>query len=508
MTKHSHILEHLAMIVHGTEHYILLPYARLGDLYQFLHCGKDPEYNVKYDFGETFVNLPPPGRIIFAALLNQCWSLAGAVKFLHNGIVDGKTSKSGNPVCAHMDLKPDNILIQCAEDSIVGKWMISDFGISVVHYGLGNHARPKLLSSLDRLSHKTMKTRPKRKIGTYQAPEIKHYEQHFGQPGQLSAEEGIGRKSDIWSYGCMFSEILAWAIGRDNEVERFNEERRKNGNNYFFTERVNLKRFEVRDSATRWLDGVPDESKNPPLSANVKQWARYWAETIKRILIIDANERPDANELEKLVSDVWDYNPQIPLENHSRQSAAPSDTSNPFSLNSFLDIDSSPPTSPNTPSDSKRDSIPASVDQSIFFDPVGIAHKFIAQKPSHPRKLEDLEDAIFAVALSHPKEATRVAFLTKKTVRIYNLNLRDFSIKPDRNFKLSYEEVPWDSTAGVSFAGEFLAVWGYSKKQKKKLVTPSFRFLGVFPRTTNVAGFPSQYRGSKQHGGGTRREFR
>jgi serine/threonine protein kinase len=172
LTNHSHILGHLATIVHGIEHRILLPYTRLGDLYQFLHCGKDlnDEYNVKYDFNETFAHLPPPGsNHMFKALLYQCWSLADAVERLHNGIVDEKSSNSGSPVCAHMDLKPDNILIQQDEDSIVGKWMISDFGISVIHciYDVENQARPKLLSSLNYLGHKTVMTRPERQIGTH-----------------------------------------------------------------------------------------------------------------------------------------------------------------------------------------------------------------------------------------------------------------------------------------------------------------------------------------------------
>jgi serine/threonine protein kinase len=300
---------HFTTIEHGPNRYILMPYAPYGDLEVFLHCGIEPgpERRKQYDFDKRFNKVK--NNDITLALLAQCWSLADALHWLHNGI---KIENSSSTVfCAHMDLKPANILIKQDEDekSVVGMWVISDFGISVledqkdkeeVEYGsIGDYI--KLL---------TMNTRPKRIEGTYQAPEVKLSEDIFGLPSHLTPDQrGVGRKSDIWSFGCILSEVLAFSLGkdpRDSLVREFQAARREApGNDYFYSEKDSFlnvasapKEYHVRLSVLLWLDKLCKRAAAP------QRWVDCFVGTIKSILVVDTEYRPDSGELLKLVGHV------------------------------------------------------------------------------------------------------------------------------------------------------------------------------------------------------------
>jgi serine/threonine protein kinase len=122
----------LATVEHGPKLYILLPYAKYGDLGDFLHCGIGPDKKINYNFDYRFNKVR--NNDIRLPLLHQCWVLADALAWLHTGIAIEKSSST--VFCVHMDLKLANILIQDDPKSAVGKWMISDFGISESHGNL------------------------------------------------------------------------------------------------------------------------------------------------------------------------------------------------------------------------------------------------------------------------------------------------------------------------------------------------------------------------------------
>jgi serine/threonine protein kinase len=304
LTHHDRIMLHLATIEHGPNHYILLPYAKYGDLEQFLHCGIGPDRKPIYDFDQRFKELRHSDCTHH--LLSQCCSLADALVWLHNGIKIEKTSTT--VFCVHMDLKPANILIKFDSGSVVGKWMISDFGISV----LTKETRQQdsdYVSIGDYCAQLTVNTRPKRREGTYQAPEVKLSENVYGQSSHLTPDQkGIGRRSDIWSYGCIFSEVLAFALGRDKLVIEFQAARKREGMDYFFVEKCGQgyllapenipKQYIIYPRILEWLDGLCDKARSP------QRWVDCYVETIKKILIVDTTIRPDAIELLELVNHV------------------------------------------------------------------------------------------------------------------------------------------------------------------------------------------------------------
>ncbi|KAF8848231.1 kinase-like protein [Acephala macrosclerotiorum] len=316
LTSHVRIMLHLCTIEHGPNRYILLPYAAYGDLEVFLHCGytAGPEPEKKYEFDNIFKGFEQNVNITFP-LLAECWSLANALEWLHKEIKIDKTYDT--VFCAHMDLKPANILIVPSDESVVGKWMISDFGISVFKKDTQQHDS-EYGSIGDYISQVTMNTRPKRQEGTYQAPEVKLAENIFQQSSHLTPDQrGIGRKSDIWSFGCILSEVLAFSQGRDKLVIEFSKSRGQNArDNYFYDEKFTAprqyltttqnpmsqpKEYVVRPAVISWLDELCTRTASP------QQWIDCCVGTIKEILIPDPVKRPDATEVLELLRHVREH---------------------------------------------------------------------------------------------------------------------------------------------------------------------------------------------------------
>ena len=290
LTSHHRIMKHLTTIEHGPNWYILLPYAPYGDLEVFLHCGKPPLRPQMYDFSIQFSGLKSIDATL--PLLAECLALAHALYFLHKDIFVEKTSTT--VFCAHMDLKPANILIHHVDGSPVGQWVITDFGISVFKKDT-HELDDKVVSIGDYYSQVTMNTRPTRQAGTYQAPEVTIASGSFGQRTRLTPEQrGIGRKSDIWSFGCILSEVLAFSVGKDGLVRKFQAARTKGHRDDYFYEEFGQhltatdmpKRYEIRKSVVSWLQDLCHNTANP------QRWVDCYVGTIMKILVVDTKDRP------------------------------------------------------------------------------------------------------------------------------------------------------------------------------------------------------------------------
>ena len=137
-------------------------------------------------------------------LLEQTTGLCDAIKYLHDYRLPD-TNSSDKPytmrrIGFHHDLKPANILLYGADMNNT-IWKLGDFGSGAVRY----------VSSTSRESIYNRKASTGDPI--YSAPEY-------------VVEGKVSRPKDIWSLGCIFLEVLIWALDHSNDViDRFEQER-------------------------------------------------------------------------------------------------------------------------------------------------------------------------------------------------------------------------------------------------------------------------------------------
>lgn len=287
---------HLATIIHDRIHYILLPFADHFDVNIFLRCGMSDDVKQVYDFRQKFPYVAeisdPLSSLVTRDLLRQCNALTDALRWLHEGMYVSESPDS--LFCAHMDLKPANILIvgPTSEELRVGRWKISDFGISVFRKQEKDQ-ETKYGTSLDYYTQVTMNTRPKRAEGPYTAPEV----------CQNQNQRGVGRRSDVWSFGCFFSEVYLFALGRAELVNEFRMIRKQNtGTDYFYMQTrmpslgaTRTARYEIRPWILNYLSAIPDK-----YAGNKNRWGTCCVQSIYKMLNPDPERRPPSRDLRSL----------------------------------------------------------------------------------------------------------------------------------------------------------------------------------------------------------------
>lgn len=294
---------------------IVSPYASLGDLAQFLEGGYDITGGDRaqiYDVAKQFPGASNTHQLRLS-LLGQSKNLASALEFLHNGF----TTKANDwkIKCAHLDLKPSNILIfeSAQTDEVVGHWKLSDFGISVFGAEHLQGSQTVELGSAGDFFNKlgrTIRTAPKRIPGVYQAPEIEHSDDN-------SNPEHGARTSDIWSFGTIFAEVLAYAHGGASGVKTFDQKRRRrttisgepSRNDFFYTNIPQHMRrlssplpYTLRREVSLWLEEFIFEHQTGPSPSGV--CLRCWAQCVRSILDVNPHNRPSAPMLSQWIADL------------------------------------------------------------------------------------------------------------------------------------------------------------------------------------------------------------
>lgn len=275
-SPHPHIMLHIAAYTQGPEFNILSPMAAHGSLEMLFNLGYGRNgKKILKDFEDRFPLLSregyPPERVI-RALLQQCKHIAGALRWLHE---EWDVLQNPKFSCTHMDLRPSNILVDKTMnpiEDVLGEWKITDFGISSF--------RPAGMAG-------ATGTDPRTGRGPYYAPEV-----HRG------GQDRITYKSDIWSYGCILSEVIAFALGQKATLLEFRDERVGDTNHDWFyfinnpnedpTSSLNASHYELKP----WIQ--------PYISRKCFQINSHldpYINITQDILIIDPTQRPDAEEI-------------------------------------------------------------------------------------------------------------------------------------------------------------------------------------------------------------------
>lgn len=227
--------------------------------------------------------------------ITESCNLADALDYLHNRLYHTERI-----AIAHNDIKPENILV-FYPDSIdpevkypVGKWKLADFGVSKI-----KPMRPRQSSGMDTLSPEgtavsapmdrtrrnsrdisISKTTPGRDPGRYTAPE----------QDQLRATKIGGREADIWSFGCVLSEILTYAAGGDpNLVQKFRNRLGHDSPDMRFYDYRNEDK-DVKKAFSDFLTELQTQKPN-------QKWVAETSSLLKDIVVRDPKKRPKADTI-------------------------------------------------------------------------------------------------------------------------------------------------------------------------------------------------------------------
>lgn len=278
------------------------------------------EYNILFDWADitlegfltTNIDELPPWidrrKISPKMLLREVARLARALGFLHHNIID---HISGRPLeFCHMDFKPNNILVvreypDC--DSPLGKWKITDFGISSTRPQQGRRTVGDIL-----LKQSSLETH--RHTGPYQPPEA---EGEVASARRNANQNNSQTKSDIWSYGCVLTEILAYSVGGPGYSQKLHMKLREKPSDsdpsirrgFFYTKIGGI--HKVDTVLTSWLE---------ELAGTQGDWfSKLWKYITRSVLKVeDPASRDDAWSIFDRVIDISGEAPSETLGNRRR----------------------------------------------------------------------------------------------------------------------------------------------------------------------------------------------
>ena len=283
------VMRHIASIVHGNKFMILLPLAELYDLEIFLRGGEKPlantcDHQTIYDFDENFPHLRTES-VLHSALLTELFEIASALVWLHDEL---RIFGSLDRYLAHMDLKPENILLASGPHHPAGKWMLTDFGVSL--FDKRTNQRPSRLHSIrdagPRLTSRGNRNQITRAHGPYEPPEV-----------NLPIVDG--RKCDVWSFACILCDVLAFACGRKEGLRQFRNLRYDGNDDYFYRTResltlvpgvVNSSYTELKPTIRNWYLGLAAEHQTD------QSWIEDYVAVLERALVPNPSDRPNMRD--------------------------------------------------------------------------------------------------------------------------------------------------------------------------------------------------------------------
>ena len=247
-------------------------------------------------------------------LISESVNLADALDYLHNRLF-----AESHVSLSHNDIKPENILVVYPETTNrqdrfpVGQWKLADFGLSVVklkrpyashskHLSVDNAA---LSPSNPQKTHRTDRppsvsnAMPTRDPGQYTAPE---WDQTTPKPVDC-------RRADVWSFGCVLSEIVTYAVKLDCQlVEKFRDSlgkseqpgQREPQDHRFYDHESK----DVKPQFLNHLTKLPSEAHGDKRIPENNHWIGSCVDLIKEVVVQDPISRLSATKIRARLSEI------------------------------------------------------------------------------------------------------------------------------------------------------------------------------------------------------------
>ncbi|KAK7949516.1 hypothetical protein PG988_016155 [Apiospora saccharicola] len=134
-------------------------------------------------------------------LSRQLCGLTSAVRKLHGGKISTEVFNDGKTrYCRHGDIRPENVLWFKRDHDKYGVFVLSDMGVSTFNRTYSRSRQPKTYVA---------------QIPGYHPPE------------SVISGGRVDRTFDIWSLGCVYLEMIAWALGGRDYLYKFKDARLK-----------------------------------------------------------------------------------------------------------------------------------------------------------------------------------------------------------------------------------------------------------------------------------------
>ncbi|KAI4644835.1 uncharacterized protein J4E79_010970 [Alternaria viburni] len=242
-------------------------------------------------------------------LISESVNLADALDYLHNRLISSKLHSS----LSHNDIKPENILVVYPETTSdrelypVGQWKLADFGLSKmkVKRSSGGHSRhlsagnPPFLSSYPQRTHRTERPKsvsndiPERYPGMYTAPEL----------DQETPREADCRNADVWSFGCVLSEIVTYAVNLDfQQVVSFRDSLLQSSpaDSKFYNKRSKDVKSEFIDHLAR----LPNTTQSITRISSNALWTNQCVDLIRKIVVKEPGNRLGPSKIREKLSQI------------------------------------------------------------------------------------------------------------------------------------------------------------------------------------------------------------
>jgi len=428
---------------------ILFEWAALGDLEDFLNSGMAEDETQIYKFTSTMkdADLGSGNEHMFAShVFEQASKLASAVKWLHNG--------EGGKYVAHMDIKPRNILVCSPERGYpVGKWKLSDFGITHVRNETSEVALPHYLRKLGVPDFMP-------RAGTYQPP----YQDRVSEESE--------RFADVWALGCVLEELLAFAIGRTEAVRAFRESRQQQ-NRQQHGRGSDCFHYRTNDTHTRTEFDLQ--------AFKVPQWAEFVRRTIEPMRAISPSQRPRMEivitYLTTIKGHLRNWTDALPLPAADKSTTitgpAPED-----SVNSLQSDELSTPRT-NTPS--QRSASLALSSQMTLSTTITRRSSILPTMKDWKPKLLDLHSwlnssakqdiEVVAVAPNHDGKSVAVLTRCRKVHSVKVLSLHPTKEELSVPKTLTIEPLKITNATSIAYCRNVLCVWGTEKGAQLAIYT-------------------------------------
>jgi serine/threonine protein kinase len=236
-----------------------------------------------------------------ADLIEASSNLADALDYIHNRLYNNE----GRIALAHNDIKPENILVVYPDSTDpshffpAGRWKLTDFGLSRIKEPRKSDA--ELLcaedalqpSNLTQITHRIQpsvsKTLPKRYPGSYTAPEL--------EQNQNNPQKTDGRKADVWSFGCVLAEVIAYAVRMD---ERLVLELHGIAKTRFYTDGGK----EIKPSIRDFFGQLPERAPEWAKESDNHTWIGSCTKLVEDILQIEPTDRLKAGDIRDRLRDI------------------------------------------------------------------------------------------------------------------------------------------------------------------------------------------------------------